>query len=49
MTVTELIELLKAMPGDLQVFVTNGDLDNVPVMSVSVEAADYGQLVLVSR
>jgi len=48
-TVADLIEALKAMPQDLRPFITNGDLDNTPVTSVSVEAADFGQLVLISR
>jgi hypothetical protein len=49
LTVEGLIGLLKTMPQDLRVFVTNGDLDPVPVGGVSVQPADYGQLVLVSR
>ena len=49
MTVAELISQLKTMPGDLDAYITDGDLDNVPVASVSVAAADYGQLVLISR
>jgi len=49
MTVAQLIELLKAMPQDLDVFITNGDLPDAPAAGVSVGAADYGQLVLISR
>ena len=49
MTVVELIGLLADMPAGLPVFITNGDLPDAPVASVSVEAADYGQLVLISR
>lgn len=48
-TVADLIEALKAMPQDLRPFITNGDLPDAPVTSVSVAAADYGQLVLISR
>jgi len=48
-TVAELAEALKALPQDLAVFVTNGDLPPVPVASVTVQAGDYGQIVLVSR
>ena len=49
MTVADLIGLLQAMPGDLPAYITNGDLPDAPVASVSVAAADYGQLVLISR
>ena len=48
-TVAELIGLLADMPAGLPVFITNGDLPDAPVASVSVAAADYGQLVLISR
>jgi len=48
-TVAELVAALLKLPQDLAPFVTNGDLDPVPVGSVTVEAADYGQRVLVSR
>ncbi len=51
-TVDELIAALQALPSDqrqLRPFLTNGDLPPAPVMSVSVQAADYGQLVLISR
>jgi hypothetical protein len=49
MTVAELIEILKVLPQDLRVFVTNGDLPDAPATSAEVVAADYGQEVLVSR
>jgi len=49
MTVAEVLEILQGMPQDLQVYVTNGDLPDVPAVSVSVQAADYGQMVRISR
>ena len=48
-TVADLVAELLKLPQDLPPFLTNGDLDPVPVASVSVVAADYGQMVLVSR
>ncbi len=51
-TVDELIAVLQALPSDQRQFppfITNGDLPPVQVASVSVQAADYGQLVLISR
>ena len=48
MTRSELVAALNVLP-DLDVYITNGDLPDVPVAGVSVEAADYGQLVLISR
>jgi len=49
MTVDQLITLLSVLPRDLRVFVTNGDLPDMPVTSATVQAADYGQMVLISR
>jgi len=49
MTVADLIGQLTAMPGDLGVHITNGDLPDVPAASVTIAAADFGQLVLISR
>jgi hypothetical protein len=49
MTVTDLIALLESMPQDLTVRITNGDLPDADIGSVSVQAAGYGQLVLISR
>jgi len=50
MTVQEVFQALGDIADQtLEVFVTNGDLDPAPVASVSVQAADYGQMVLVSR
>jgi hypothetical protein len=48
-TVAELVAALLKLPQDLAPYVTNGDLDPVPVASVLVVAADFGQMVLVSR
>ena len=48
-TVDELVAALLLLPQDLPPFMTNGDLPPVPVASVSVEAADFGQRVLISR
>jgi hypothetical protein len=47
-TNAELIAALQELPPDLQPFVTNGDLPDAPVSGVSVEAADYGQMILIS-
>ena len=43
------VAALLKLPQDLAPYVTNGDLDPVPVASVLVVAADFGQMVLVSR
>jgi hypothetical protein len=43
-----LIAVLRELPADLPPFVTNGDLPDAPVSGVSVEAADYGQMILIS-
>ena len=48
-TVAELVAALLKLPQDLAPYLTNGDLPPVPVGSVSVVAADYGQMVLISR
>ena len=48
-TVAELVAALLKLPQDLAPFMTDGDLDPVPVTSVSVVAADYGQRALISR
>jgi hypothetical protein len=48
-TVAELVEALRKMPQELAPFMTDGDLPHTPVVSVSVQPADYGQLVLISR
>jgi hypothetical protein len=48
-TVAELVAALLKLPQDLAPFVTNGDLPPVAVASVLVVAADFGQMVLVSR
>jgi hypothetical protein len=48
-TVAELVEKLLALPQDLAPYLTNGDLPPVPVGEVSVQAADFGQLALISR
>ena len=49
-TIADLIEALKNMPQDLVPYLTNGDLPNIPLATVSIEAADgYGQIVLLSR
>jgi hypothetical protein len=47
-TNAELITALQQLPPDLPPFVTNGDLPDIPVAGVSVEAADYGQMILIS-
>jgi len=49
MTVADLIAKLQATPQDLDVHITNGDLPDVPAASVTIAAADFGQLVLISR
>ena len=49
MTVAEVVAELLKQPQDLDAYMTNGDLDPVPVGSVSVQAAAYGQLVLISQ
>lgn len=49
MTVRELAEILAPFPQDLDVYLTNGDLPAVPAASAAVQAAGYGQLVLISR
>ena len=48
-TVADLIKVLQALPQDLAPYVTNGDLPPAPVTSASVQAAGFGQLVLISR
>ncbi len=48
-TVADLVKALLALPQDLAPYMTNGDLPPAPVGSVSVQAADYGQMVLISR
>ena len=51
-TTDELIEALQALPAEqrqLPPFVTNGDRPWDAIVSVSVQAADYGQLVLISN
>jgi hypothetical protein len=48
-TVAELVAELLKLPQDLAPFMTNGDLPPVPVTSVSVQPADFGQLALISR
>ena len=48
-TIAELVTALLKLPQDLAPFVTNGDLPPAPVGSVSVAAADFGQMVLLSR
>jgi len=49
MTVENLRASLAGFSSDLEVFLTNGDLPNTPVISVTLQAADYGQMVLISR
>ncbi len=52
MTGKDLSALILALPEDqqgLEVYVTNGDLPAAPAASVAVGAADYGQLILISR
>ena len=52
MTGKDLAALIAALPQeqqDLDVYVTNGDLPDVPAVSATVQAADFGQLILVSR
>jgi hypothetical protein len=48
-TVAELVAALQELSQDLRPFITDGDLPPAQVASVSVQAADYGQLVLISR
>lgn len=51
-TTEELIAALQALPDEqkqLPPFMTNGDLPWEGIVSVSVQAADYGQLVLISN
>jgi hypothetical protein len=48
----ELIAALQAIPPEqrqLPPFITNGDLPWTGIVSVSVQPADYGQLVLISN
>jgi hypothetical protein len=48
----ELIAALQALTPEqrqLPPFVTNGDLSWVGIVGVSVQAADYGQLVLIAN
>ena len=48
----ELIAALQALSAEqrqLPPVMTNGDLPWAPIVSVSVQAADYGQLVLISN
>jgi hypothetical protein len=52
MTGRQLAALIAALPQDqqdLEVYVTNGDLPDAPAASATVQAADYGQLFLISR
>jgi hypothetical protein len=49
MSVADLIVLLQGMPQDLTVRITNGDLPDADIGSVTVQAAGYGQLVLIAR
>lgn len=48
-TAADLAGQLRALPQDLEVYLTNGDLPPVPAAAVIVQPADYGQLVLISR
>lgn len=48
MTIPDLIRELQGMPRDLDPYITNGDLPAIPVTSVKIAPADFGQLVLIS-
>ena len=48
MTRSELVAALNALP-DLDVRITDGDLPDKDIGSVSVQAAAFGQEILISR
>lgn len=51
MRAPDLIAMIEAIPGyeDLDIYLTNGDLPPVPVISALPVAADYGLMILISR
>jgi hypothetical protein len=48
-TVAELVAILQELPQDMAPYMTNGDLPIIAVASATVQPADFGQLVLISR
>jgi hypothetical protein len=48
-TIADLIKILQTFPQDLLPLITNGDLPNTEINSISIGPADFGQAVILSR